>query len=188
MTTPWLSAFRAAMDQSEAARGGAGANRMQVATVSPEGLPSIRSVYLRGLSDDGTVWFFTDSRTEKVAELKASGQVALHTWWDVTREQFRLTGRAAVHGAHAEGPFAKLREEFWGQLPLAERGDFAGPPPGRALGPPPLSVVPAPVAPPEFAVVAVDVALVDWLRLGPPRRRVLFRRLGTEWIEEEVGP
>lgn len=180
--TPWLSAFRAAMDSS------APANRMQVATVSPEGLPSIRSVYLRGLSDDGTVWFFTDARAGKVAALQGGGHVALHTWWDATREQFRLTGRAAVHGPRADGPFARLRQEFWEQLPLAQRGDFTGPPPGRALGPAPLTVAPAPGAPPEFAVVAVDVTLVDWLRLGPPRRRVLFRRLGSEWIEEEVGP
>lgn len=174
------------MDQSAAAAGGA--NRMQVATVSPEGLPSIRSVWLRGLSDDGTVWFFTDARSEKVAELTSGGQAALHTWWDATREQFRLTGHAVVHGAHAEGPFAALREELWAKLPEAERRDFLGSPPGRALGPPPLSVTPPSAAPPEFAVVAVDVALVDWLRLGPPRRRVLFRRLGSDWIEEEVGP
>ena len=67
-------------------------NRLQVATVSPEGLPSVRSVYLRGLSEDGTVWFFTDARSEKVGELEATSTSRLFRFVDDVVVRVRSDG------------------------------------------------------------------------------------------------
>lgn len=163
-------------------------NRVQLATVSPEGIPSVRTVILRGLSDDGTAWFVTDARTEKVAELERNPRVALHVFWPDGGEQFRLSGRARVHGARADAPFDALRAEFWAGLSAETKRLFFGPPPGRQLGPLPPPPADFVACPPEFAVVGVDVDEVDWLRLGAPPVRWLYRGLGGEWIEEEVGP
>ncbi len=163
-------------------------NRVQLATVSPEGIPSARTVILRGLSEDGTAWFATDARSEKVAELERNPRVALHVYWPEVGEQFRLSGRARAHGAHADKPFDALRAELWAGLTVETKRLFFGPPPGRQLGPPPPPPADVASCPPEFVVVAVDVDEVDWLKLGPPHVRFLYRRLGGEWISEELGP
>ena len=113
--------------------------------------------------------------------------VALHAWFPLTREQFRLTGRATLHGRHAEGAWAARRTDAWHRLEEESRLAFVGPPPGRTyVTPGPMELPPAP--PQEFGVVCVEVTDADWLALGPPATRAGFRLLGAGWVQQSLTP
>lgn len=160
---------------------------IQVGTASPEGVPAVRTVLLRGITPDGLPYFFTDLRSRKANHLAENPKVALHAWFPKSREQFRLTGRARVHGWHAEAPWAELRRQCWTRLDADERALYVGPPPGRThveL----LEIEPPPAPPQEFVVVTVDVTEADWLSDGPPKTRAGFRLLGAAWSQERLNP
>jgi len=181
MSGPWRQPFETALERN------APQLEIQVGTVSPEGVPSVRTVLLRGFSAEGFPYFFTDLRSRKANHLAENSRIALHTWFPRTREQFRLTGRATVHGRHAQGPWAELRKKGWVQLDQDQRGLYVGPPPGRTHAEPRgIEIPPAP--PLEFVLVTVEVTEADWLSEGPPRTRVGYRLLGAGWMQELLNP
>src|SRR3954451_18030481 len=71
------------------------ANAMVVSTVGPDGAPSSRMVLLKGLSEDGFV-FFTNTGSRKGAELAANPRCALLFPWHVLERQVRVDGVAAL--------------------------------------------------------------------------------------------
>jgi pyridoxamine 5'-phosphate oxidase len=70
------------------------ANAMVVSTVGADGQPSSRMVLLKGLSDEGFV-FFTNTGSRKGAELAANARCALLFPWHVLERQVRVEGTAA---------------------------------------------------------------------------------------------
>lgn len=181
MSPPWRAPFEAALARN------APQATVQVATVSPEGVPGVRTVILRGLSVEGHPYFFTDTRTRKADHLRENPRLSLLAWFPRSREQFRLSGRALLHGTHAEGAWAELRQRAWEGLTEEDRQAFLGPPPGHAYVPHVAMEIPQ-AAPPEFLLVSEQVTDADWLALGPPPSRVGFRLLGAAWVEQQLNP
>lgn len=181
MSPPWRQPFQTALERN------APQVEVQVGTVSPEGVPAVRTVVLRGFSPEGCPYFFTDLRSRKANHLAENPKVALHAWFPLTQEQFRLNGRASLHGWHAEGAWAELRRHAWEGLDDESRRAFVGPPPGRTLVTP-LAVEVPPSPPQEFVLVAVDVTEADWLSLGPPATRAGFRLIGAGWVQQALTP
>lgn len=178
----WLQVF-----QAQQARNKPG-NRVQVATVGEHGAPALRTVVLRGFTRDGQPWFFTDARSLKVRHLQRTPQVSLLAWWERTDDQFRIDGRASLHGADAAGETAVLRRMSWQRL-AGRREAWLGPAPGSVLGTTSPDQAPDTPEPPDtFVVVTVDVECVDWLRLGAPHTRVRFTRAGPTWLRHELVP
>lgn len=68
-------------------------NAMALATSTPDGRPSVRTVLLKAADARGFV-FFTDYRSRKGTELDANPRVALCFWWDVLQRQLLVTGTA----------------------------------------------------------------------------------------------
>ncbi|HVZ48491.1 MAG TPA: pyridoxamine 5'-phosphate oxidase [Gemmatimonadaceae bacterium] len=66
-------------------------NAMALATATPDGMPSVRMVLLKGADARGFV-FFTDYRSRKGGELDANPRAALCLWWDVLQRQVRIEG------------------------------------------------------------------------------------------------
>lgn len=181
MSSPWRQPFEAAL-QRNAPQG-----EVQVATVTPEGMPAVRTVLLRGLSVEGEPYFFTDARSRKADHLRDNSRLALVAFFAKTREQFRLSGRATLHGRHAEGAWAELRQRAWSSLPPHEQQFFLGPPPGQRLINPEARPVP-PFPPQEFLIVSLEVNDADWLVEGSPATRVGYRKLGGGWVEQALTP
>lgn len=67
------------------------ANAMTLATVDAEGQANARIVLLKGVSDEGFV-FFTDYRSQKAAELGDAANAALVFWWPGLERQVRIRG------------------------------------------------------------------------------------------------
>lgn len=66
-------------------------NAMALATVSPEGQPSVRMVLLKGHGPDGFV-FYTNEQGRKASELEATPRAALLFHWKSLRRQIRIEG------------------------------------------------------------------------------------------------
>jgi len=81
-------------------------NAMALATATPEGLPSVRMVLLKGYDHAGFV-FYTNSHSRKGGELLANPQAALLFHWKSLRRQIRIEGPVEQVGAdQADAYFA----------------------------------------------------------------------------------
>jgi pyridoxamine 5'-phosphate oxidase len=81
-------------------------NAMSVATVGPDGMPSIRTVLLKGFDANGFV-FYTNLDSRKSLELRANPRCALLFWWDRLHRQVRIEGEARlVSEAEADAYYA----------------------------------------------------------------------------------
>jgi pyridoxamine 5'-phosphate oxidase len=106
-------------------------NAMALATATPDGVPSVRMVLLKGHGPDGFV-FYTNSRSRKGAELLANPQAALLFHWKSLRRQIRIEGPLErVTEAEADAYFAsRSRDSQLGAIasdqsaPLDARATF----------------------------------------------------------------
>jgi len=70
-------------------------NALSVATSSKEGIPSVRMVLLKGLSDKGFV-FYTNFNSKKGSNLKSNPNASMCFHWKSLRRQVRVTGKVSV--------------------------------------------------------------------------------------------
>ena len=86
---------------------------MSLATVDPDGTPSVRIVLLKGVDARGFV-FFTDYRSRKGMDLAAHPCAALLFFWQELERQVRITG-TVVPVSQAESA------EYYRSRPLGSR-------------------------------------------------------------------
>ena len=106
-------------------------NAMALATATPEGLPSVRMVLLKGYGPDGFV-FYTNGHSRKGQEIAANPHVALLFHWKSLRRQIRIEGRLQpVSDAEADAYFhSRARDSQLGAVasdqsaPLDSRETF----------------------------------------------------------------
>ncbi len=78
-----------------------------VASVAPDGQPSLRVVLLRGYDESGFV-FFTNYESRKGRELDACGKAALLFYWGPLERQIRVEGAAVrIAGTESDAYFAQ---------------------------------------------------------------------------------
>jgi pyridoxamine 5'-phosphate oxidase len=70
-------------------------NAMTLATVDADGLPDARTVLLKGVDEDGFV-FYTNLESAKGAELRAEPRAALLFHWKSLRRQVRVRGTVTL--------------------------------------------------------------------------------------------
>lgn len=86
-------------------------NAMVVATSTPDGVPSARTMLLKGVDERGFS-FFTNLRSHKGAELAANPRAALVFPWHALSRQVRVIGPVSmVDGAEAADYFASRPRE-----------------------------------------------------------------------------
>lgn len=71
------------------------ANAVALATVDADGAPSVRMVLLKGIEDDGLL-FYTNLDSRKGLALRADGRSALCSWWPGLERQVRTEGVAEL--------------------------------------------------------------------------------------------
>ena len=70
-------------------------NALSLATSSSDGISSVRMVLLKGLSDDGFV-FYTNSDSKKVNDLKNNPNASMCFHWKSIRRQIRVSGKIGI--------------------------------------------------------------------------------------------
>jgi pyridoxamine 5'-phosphate oxidase len=99
-----ISLFRAWMTEAEAGEPN-DPNAVALATATPDGMPSVRMVLLKGLDERGFA-FYTNSESRKGVELTVNPRAAMCFHWKSLRRQVR------VEGAVTELPGAEADEYF----------------------------------------------------------------------------
>jgi pyridoxamine 5'-phosphate oxidase len=144
-----------------------------VATLGLDGTPRARTVILRGCDAAGRVLrFHTDQRSEKVREIAACPDVALHFYDPGAKIQLRLAGRATAHRDDAVADTAWAGSRVFSRqcygiapgpgTPIAAGEDFSLPDTtdeataaGRA----------------QFVAVTVEIVTLEWLYLAAAGHR-----------------
>ncbi len=158
---------------------------VQLATVSPDGRPGLRTLVLRGFERfPACAEMHTDARADKVRDIAHAGQVSFLAWSAADHLQLRFEGSATMRRGD---DFARAR---WDALPAAARKPYGL---RAASGAPIADPADQPHLPPEeqfqqFTVILVALASVDVLRLEPEggqtRARGRFMPSGIEagWV------
>lgn len=172
---------------------------MQLATLSAEDRPSVRTVVFRGWSDpslsmDGAptpgLKFVTDSRSAKMRGRLGWAEVCYYC--QPTREQFRFTGSLTVAGPDAIGALAAARSRQWADMSDAGRSQFCWPAPGepRPSDQPFETEMPASDAPVEnFVLLVLECRKVDHY-CSKAQTRELYRLddRGESWSWHALNP
>ena len=81
-------------------------NAMALATVGPDGQPSLRMVLLKDFDVRGFV-FYTNLESRKAGELASNAKASLLFWWDRLHRQVRIEGTVSpVSDGEADAYFA----------------------------------------------------------------------------------
>lgn len=84
---------------------------MSLTTVSANGQPSTRIVYMRGIKSDGFV-FYTNYSSSKGRDLAVNNKVALNFFWGELERQIRVEGEVVkISEADSDAYFAKRPRE-----------------------------------------------------------------------------
>lgn len=156
---------------------------VQFATVTPQGLPQVRTLVCRNVDDEGSLYFTTDGRSAKIAELNHNSSVQACWYFARSREQYRFT-------ASASWQCGEVAQPMWQKLSEATQQTFYSPTPGLPVARGGISTYEAFATPPEdFCVLKLTVSEVDYLSLTPsPHERILFTKRAGEWASQHVAP
>jgi PPOX class probable FMN-dependent enzyme len=187
---PWRSPLSRALHRN---RSQPNARYVQLATLRPDGRPANRTVVFRGILDDDSnaLQFVTDTRSEKVDQLRQNPQTEACWYFPKTREQFRLGGVLDLVTADTTGDLQLARETAWAKLSENARLQFVWPDPGQ-----PRRDRPFPTEPPTesnpvpcFGLLLLYADRVDHLELrGDPQNRTVYVKRDRTWDTEIVNP
>ncbi len=177
-----LSALQRALHER-----GSELRNVQLATLSPDGAPGLRTVVLRGFERaPAGLEMHTDARAAKVRDLGGDNRVSVLAWSAEAQLQLRFDGTARLHrdDAVARGRWDALSPN--GRNAYGLRSD-----PGRRIEDPENRThLPEDEQFRCFTVMMVSPTSVDVLRLGPDgaQTRAIGRFDGDGLSAEWVGP
>ncbi|WP_213303247.1 pyridoxamine 5'-phosphate oxidase family protein [Paraburkholderia sacchari] len=164
---------------------------LQAATIGLDGAPKVRTIVLRGASTEGsTLTFYTDVRSEKVAELRRDSRISLVGCDLGAGIQIRLGGVARLAASLEE------RLALWNvSRPHSLIVYRAALTPGTTIALPQEAYI-ASASPTDsmagfesFCVITVDVQKIDYLDLSPDgHKRAQFSRCSGAWQGDWVVP
>jgi hypothetical protein len=154
-----------------------------LATVDDVAGVDARIVVCREIAPDGSLWFTSDSRSAKNAQLSKSSNAAAVMWLAHCRRQFRFHGVVDIAVANADC----LR--IWEQLLDSTKATFFWPAPGEVRTSGQFeTIADLSVVPEAFSVLKLTPHVVELLELEPfPHRRRRWQS-SQAWRTEELNP
>ena len=148
-----------------------------LASIDTNGLPQARTVVLRKVCHHTqTLQFFSDARSPKVAQLRASGQIQLVFWSSELKWQLRVSAQARVETSGAGV------DKAWQGIKLGPaRQDYLSQfAPGDAL---PDTATTALDESPHLAIISAEVTHMDWLSLSSEgHQRAEISATAVRWL------
>jgi PPOX class probable FMN-dependent enzyme len=207
---PWRSPLQKALHLN---RSQPHSRYLQLATVTPLGKPTNRSVVFRGFFDDNkSIQIITDTRSQKFTHLQYQPWAEICWYFSKTREQFRLSGNITlVTAENRSRDLIKARDNCWHNLSDAGKRQFFWATPrelisndqtkssargnnvtGNSAESPEMEIDPNQKRepPPNFCLLLLSPELVDHLQLkGEPQNRHLYvQNQDQTWSIKRVNP
>jgi len=178
MELEWLSI----LNKSAAAREG-GPLLMTLATIDDERGVDARTVVCRDVGPDGAIWFTSDSRSNKNAQLAVNANAAGVIWLPLCRRQFRFRGSVETVASSDQ------RSRIWSPLTDATKASFFWPTPGAERTSGQFDGAGDLTSPPDaFSVLKLSPIEVELLELeSTPHRRRRWQS-SHAWQTEELNP
>ena len=160
----------------------------QLATIKPDGSPANRTVVFRGFGPNEEIQLISDTRSQKISELKRKKNAAICWYFSNTREQFRISGFVKIEKSRE----SDLAQELWQKISEQARSQFYWPEPGHKfeeLAQDFSSIdVNSSTPPEEFCVLRFIPTEVDYLLLrGSPQTRFRSYLSVGSWIAERIN-
>jgi len=188
-----IAMFRRWFDEAVAA-GLHEPNAMVVATADPGARPAARFVLLKGLSDNGFV-FFTNTRSRKGEELTANPACALLFPWHPLERQVRVDGTAAPLSADDVAAYfaSRPRGSQLGAWASHQSREVAGREELTAAYDEAAATYPEPTpvpVPEEWGGYVVRPDAVEFWQGRPGRMhdRLVYRRTDAGWTTVRLAP
>ncbi len=193
MLPPWRSPLSSAIHRN---RSKPHCRYFQLATVTPEGYATNRTVVFRGFLEDeqSSLKIITDARSAKIKDIEHQSQGEVCWYFTKTREQFRINGSLRlVTPEEADTDLQKARKITWHNLSDAARSQFAWPNPAQPavdkeafLVDPPNANIPLS----NFYLLLLIPRKIDHLQLkGEPQQRCLYQlEKDATWSNILVNP
>lgn len=189
---PWRSAIARALHRN---RSLIYARYLQLATVRADNRPANRTVVFRDfLKDTNQLKFITDTRSDKIDQIKTQPWAEACWYFPNSREQFRIAGRLTLVEIDDDDVLQSARLTTWQALSEAARLQFAWPHPGKPRDAAPEAFTPPapdPLQPvSNFCLLLLDPVQVDHLELrGEPQNRSIYQLdEHQQWFCQEVNP
>ena len=154
----------------------------KIATVTPDGRPTQRTVVLRDANaDTRELRFHTDTRSDKVAEISNNPAVSLISYDPATKVQIRIDGHATVHVDD------DIASAAWSATQDFSKACYLAPDaPGTNVESPPAAPVYKPdadhAAYEHFCAVTINVERLEWLHLAAQgHKRAMY-----EWRDDDT--
>ncbi len=167
----------------------------QLASIDLHGAPNVRTVVFRGFDEQSDDLFFhTDKRSDKIAQLTQNPNVAVCWYFPLSREQFRLKAKAALL-SEEQCEYHSLRQQHWFALSDKAKVAYFQPRPGIAIAELPYnssidtSQYDFSQVPENFILVKIAIRHVDYLNLSSTAHiRIIYHQQNDCWQSESIVP
>jgi len=174
--------WRQRLKASQSKEGNLVSNRwIQLANVSENNQPRVRTVVFRGWLDNSTMLIYTDKRSEKYEDLKNNDNIEVLWLFFRTKSQYRFKGRISE---------LKDNDKYWDNLFNRSKDQWFWPSPGKVIDQKnDISLIDNKLAKPNnFSVLKIKINEVDLLKLEKPlHKRYIWKEIDN-WKCIEVNP
>ncbi len=169
-------------------------NALSVATSSKGGVPSVRMVLLKGLSNEGFV-FYTNFNSKKGNDLKNNPNASMCFHWKSIRRQVRVSGKVSVVDKEEADKYFSSRDygskiSAWASSQsevMKNRNEFLNKIKEFEKKFPDKNNVPRPSHWAGWRVVPDEIEF--WLEVkNRSHQRLIYKKVNNKWIKEILYP
>ena len=169
-------------------------NALSVATSSKGGVPSVRMVLLKGLSNEGFV-FYTNFNSKKGNDLKNNPNASMCFHWKSIRRQVRVSGKVSVVDKEEADKYFSSRDygskiSAWASSQseaMKSRNEFLNKIKEFEKKFPDKNNVPRPSHWAGWRVVPDEIEF--WLEVkNRSHQRLIYKKVNNKWIKEILYP
>ena len=177
-----LPLWRQRLKASQSKEGKQSSNRwIQLANVSKNNQPRVRTVVFRGWLDNSTMLIYTDKRSQKYIDLETNNNIEVLWLFFKTKSQYRFKGKVTE---------LKDNDKYWDNLFDRSKDQWFWPSPGKKIGQKEnLSSIDNKLSKPNnFSVLKIKINEVELLKLEKPiHKRYVWKECDL-WKCIEVNP
>ena len=177
-----LPIWRQRLKASQSKEGKLTSNRwIQLANVSKNNQPRVRTVVFRGWLDDSTMLIYTDKRSQKYRDLENNNNIEVLWLFFKTKSQYRFKGKVTE---------LKDNDKYWDNLFDKSKDQWYWPSPGKKIDIESITSSRNNLLskPNNFSVLKIKIDEVDLLKLEQPfHKRYVWKKIDN-WRCVEVNP